>query len=408
MSEPLFADFNGSNCLVGGMTAVSFSSTEDINADYAMATAVCKGGEQTKGAEVEAIIGGASLGSWVIDDWRIVASGPETWRRPQGGSYGHISLVHLTLRRKGWLQARSTLSKSLLGSDRYPPMFCSAEHYEDLRDDAMERARNGDIHYAQAYRELGSWIVVSSGQEIISHLCGLAGLAVSFRASCGCVAPEYLPVSKSIMAACREVASWSGADCYLARDGTLIVYDFNEVFNRGQRQPQPSIVTKIEYGENIPYINQCTVVGRGTYRYWVPPTPPRIRPPGGNPLLPSYVPGRPGYWRYGASKAVEVTITVPDGLPIVEQRIEINEYEITPSVASMIAKAVLGKAALAAYYASYTGPGMGCQGYEPVNSACFAVKNQLTWNGTAYRYFATIEGTRAVVPFTEESNSGWW
>lgn len=408
MPEPLFADLNGSNCLVGDMTAVSFSSTEDIHADYAMATAVCKGGEQTKGTELEAIIGGSSVGEWVIDDWRIVESGPETWRRPQGGTYGHIPLVHLALRRKGWLQARATLSKSLLGSDRYPPKFCSAEHFEELREDARERAFNGEIHWAQVARELGPWIVVTSGKEIISHLCALVGLPVSFRAACDCVAPEYLPVSKSVMAACREVASWSGADCYLARDGGLVIYDFNEVFNRGQQVPTPQIVTKLEYGESIPYVNQCTVVGSGPYRYWVPPEPPHFRTPGGNPNIPPYDPGRPGYWRYGAVKAVEVTETVPDGFPVVEQRIEINEYDITPAVASRIAKAVLSKAQLAAVYVSYTGPGMGSQTYEPVKSGCFSVKHQLSWNGGAYRYFVTIEGTRAIVPFSGDSVGGWW
>ncbi|MBN1630657.1 MAG: hypothetical protein JW990_12900, partial [Thermoleophilia bacterium] len=148
MSTPLFADLTGANCLVGGMTAVSFASTEDINADYAMATAVCRGGEQAKGTDLEAVIGGASLGEWTIDDWKIVQSGPETWRCPAGGSWGHIDLVHLTLRRKGWLQARSTISKSLLGADHYPPKYCTVDHYEELRVEAQERARNKEIHYA--------------------------------------------------------------------------------------------------------------------------------------------------------------------------------------------------------------------------------------------------------------------
>jgi len=408
MSEPLFADLNGSNCLVGGLTAISFSASEDIHTDYAMATAVCKGGEQTKGSVVEAVIGGESVGEWVIDDWRLVYSGTETWRRPQGGSYGHISLVQMTLRRKGWLQARATLSRSLLGSDRYPPKFCSTDHFEDLRDDAKARAAAGEIHYAQMLRELGAWIVVSSGKDIISYLCGLVGLSVTFRSSCDCVAPEYLPVTKSVMAACREVASWSGGDCYLARDGTLIVYDFNEVFNRGQQVPVPQVVTKIEYGENIPYINQCTVVGSGPSRYWVPPEPPHFRPPGGNPNIPPFDPGHAGYWRYGSVRGVEVTETFSDGLPTVEQRVEINEYDINPSVASKLAKSILAKAVLAAYYVSYMGPGMGSQSCEPVNSACFAVKHSLTWNGSAYRYFVTIEGCRAVASFSTEAPDGWW
>jgi hypothetical protein len=409
MSEPLFADLNGSNCLVGGMAAISFSSTEDINADYAMATAVCMGGEQTKGSEVEVVIGGVSLGEWVIDDWRIVQSGPETWRRPQGGTWGHIPMVQMTLRRKGWLEARATLSKSVLGSDRYPPKFCTADHYEELREDAQERVNNKEIHYTQMLKELGSWIVVNSGREIIQWICGLVGLSVTFRSACDCVAPEYLPVSKTAMAACREVASWSGGDCYLARDGSLIVYDFNEVFNRGQRCPTPVIVTKEEWGENIAYVNQCTVVGSGPVRYWEPPEPPHWRPPGGDPTIPAYDPGYPGYWRTGAVRAVEVTESYADGFPTVEQRIEINEYDITPAVASKIAKSVLAKAALASYYVSYTGPGMGSQTYEPVNSACFAVKHNLTWNGTAYRYFVIIEGSRATVPFGGgTSTTGWW
>ena len=66
------------------------------------------------------------------------------------------------------------------------------------------------------------------------------------------------------------------------------------------------------------------------------------------------------------------------------------------------------QAAMAAAFVSYTGPGMGCQGYEPVNSCCFAVKHSLTWNGNAYRYFVTIEGSRATAQFSGASVGGWW
>ncbi len=415
MTQTFFEDLNGSNCTVGGQTIISLSVTESMDADYATASAVCiaTGGGHAKGAEVEIVEGGIPTGLWVVDSWTTRVSGPETWRAKQGEAYAHIPFLTYTLRRRGYKEARATLSKSLLGSDHYPPKFCTTAHFGDLRDDANERRTNGELSLSQYNNELGSWIQVGSGSDIIDWICGKVGLSVTYMADLSCCAPEYLPVSKSVMAACREVASWAGADCYLARDGTLLVYDFNEQFNRGASVPQPTTVTKVEEKDSLFPISQCTVVGSGPAKYWVPAHPGHPRPPGGNPNIPAYDPPRPGYWETGNTiRAVEVTVTVPDGdCSIIEQRVEINEYYISPSIAEKIAQVTLAKAILGGTTVSLQGPAEGMQAVEPVLGQCFSVQRSLTWTGKAYRYLITIDGPRIQVNFPgpeTDPSTPWW
>jgi hypothetical protein len=319
-------------------------------------------------------------------------------------------MVSYTLRRSGYLQARTTLSRSLLGSEHYPPKFVTRDRYQDIRTDLYAKEANGEISSWDRRKQLGSYIQVANARGIIAWIAGAVGLGITYGSSLDACADEYTPVSKSAIAAIKEVAGWSGADCYLTRSGTLLVYDFNEKFNRGQSTPQPATVVAIEEKAAIFPINQVTVVGSGYAKYWVPAVPGRLRPPGGNPNLPEYDPGRPGYLKTGERrKAVEVTESVGDVAPVVEQRIEINEYPINPALALKLAQATLGKAVLSSATATFDGPATGSCGIEPVLSKVFSVRRTLNWNGTAYRHLITIVGPRVTINFPGgESTGGWW
>ena len=244
-------------------------------------------------------------------------------------------------------------------------------------------------------------------------VCGLVDLPVVFAANIGACVPEYTPVSKSVMSVCKEVAGWSGASCHLDRDGTLRIYDWQEAYCRGGLCPRPSTVTATEEHDALYPTLECTVVGHGRGRRWVPPRPGHFRPPGADPNIPAYVPPQPGYWDYvTAIQAVESTSTLVGALgeQVVEERIEISEYEIFPELAERLAAGVTTRAALQAGAITYSGPAEGCQGYRPIDYRIFSVQRSLDWNGAAYRYLIDITGPTAIVdpPSSGPRGKDWW
>ena len=98
----------GANCTLGGQALISLSATEDVDADYATATAVCiaEGGAHAAGETVQTVEAGVSTGYWVVEDPMTLKSGEKTWRRKNGAGFAHIPWVTYRLRRQGYHEAR--------------------------------------------------------------------------------------------------------------------------------------------------------------------------------------------------------------------------------------------------------------------------------------------------------------
>ncbi|MBN1320732.1 MAG: hypothetical protein JXA87_07825 [Thermoleophilia bacterium] len=407
-----FQNLTGANCLVGGQTIISLSVTEDMDADYDTAAAIClgAGGNLSPGQVVETVEGGWSTGLWVVDSASAIASGPKTWRRKAGEGFTHLPLVSYRLRRKGYLQARATVSKGTLGKDNYPPKFCTKRRWEELVRELQGKARDGEISFFDAYKETGSWQAVAGAGEIIETACKWVRLPIAIGVQLSKCPEEYIPVGKSIMAMCKEVAGWSGASCHLDRYGTLRVYDWQQVYNSGAELPMPASLVEAEEREGLAFPTQVTVVGKGyrgavverpadpghwsaSGRVWVPAQP-----------AVSYISGR-------AEKAVEVTesLPLPAGGSHVEERIEITSYHIDPQLAQLIARERLSRSLLAAVSGTYSGPGEGYQAYCPVEFPIFTLNRRLNWNGSAYRYEVEITGPRVSIDWGAPSDEGgWW
>jgi len=408
-----FESLTGANCTVGGQTILSLSVTEDMSADYATATAIClaPGGPWPQGSHVETVEGGVSTGLWCITEAGGRYSGRDTWRRRAGDAvYRHLPFVSYQMKRAGYQQARSTISKRYVGKDKYPPKFATRDHLEQVKEELAARKDAGEIDGFQYRSELGSYIPVGGAKDIINHIARWVDLPIVYRASLPCCAGLYEPVSKPAMTAIKEIASWSGADCYLDRRGRLVVYDFDEVFNRGGWMPKPRSITEMEHSESLCEVTQVTVVGSGYGAYEIPATPGHFRPPGGNPNIPQWVEARPAQKVKGTTlKAVEETADLPGQGVTVEQRIEINQYPINPAIAQGIARQMLTKAYLHANTQTLQGPAEGAQAFEPIAHKLFSVTRTLDWNGTAYRYMCTLTGTTASIPWgATASDYGWW
>ena len=410
-----FEGLTGANCTLGGQTIISLSATEDMDADYATASAVClaPNGKHARGSVVQSVEGGASTGYWEVEDPVELRSGERTWRRKAGeASYRHLPLASYRLRRKNYKVTRGTLSKATVGASNFPPKFCTWERWNDLNTELNQKVKDGELDFFAARREARSYHVVAGPTDIIATCCRWFGMQVYYLARLEACPPEYTPVAKTLMIVVKEVAGWSGASVYLNRLGNFVVYDWREVYNRGGSVPQPRAVMEKEEHDGLYPFTQCTVIGKGRGRYWVPPEPGRFRPPGANPDIPQYVPPRAGYWRIlDTIYPVEVTSTaaLASGEKHVEQRIEINDYEIHPTLAGRLAGLQVARAMLMAATVTYKGPAEGSQAVNPVDYKVFTVQRNLEWTGTAYRYFIEITGPRWNVDNGGGTSvNGWW
>ncbi len=377
MTQVFGPELNGSNCQLSGQTIISLSASEDIDADYDTAACVtlAPSGKHGPGAEVQTIEGGVSTGWWVVEDAVVQRSGEKTWRRRSGSAgFAHLPLVSYRLKRKGYHQARSTLSRPNLGADNFPLKFWTGTHYQHVFNEIQNKVYRGEVSYWDAMKIMEGMRIANSGADVIRILCGLVGLPVLFRASCPFMVEEYIPVNKPVITACREVASWSGSSVMLDRSGTLLVYDWSEEFGRSTAFPHPAAVLESETHDGLYEVTAVTVVGE---RYeWSAETP-----QGGLYLE----------WRKTALP-VEVTesMVTPDGVRPVEERIEIKEYPITPELGRRIARERLGRAVLRAGLVRLRGPAEGSQGIYPLaagtNGHVFSLTRTLEWTGTMYKY----------------------
>jgi len=407
-----FESLTGANCTVGGQSIISLTVTEDMEADYDTASAIClaPGGVHARGAQVQTIEGGVSTGYWVVDDAAAITSGSRTWRRRQGEyAPAHLPLVSYRLRRKGYLEARATLSKSTLGADNYPPKFCTRHRMGEINDDITARVKAGELTYLRAAQERGSWRQVAGAADIIRTVCGWVRLPVSFRVNLGACAEEYLPVGKSALAVCKEVASWSAASCHLDRGGTLVVYDWQQVYGQGSPIPLPPSLVECEEHQALASPTQVTVVGKG-YRGKVVerPAEPGHWSASGRVWHPAQPAVREVVGRVETAVEVTESIGAPGGRHV-EERIEINHYPLDPQLAQAIARERLSRAELLALSGTYEGPAEGCQSYTPVTHRIFNLSRTLTWTGQAYRYEISITGPRAVMTWGDIlDDTGWW
>lgn len=391
-------NLNGSNCHLSGQAFISLQVSEDLDADYDTASAVCLApdGPHSKGEIVRTVEGGVSTGYWHVDAVVRRRSGERTWRtRCDTGARGHLPLYEYRLRRSGWLAARSTISAANIGADNFPPKFCDQGSYDRMMQDASQAVSRGEITEWEYWNIARGWRPVGSAPDIIRTLCGWVGLPVSFRCSLPVIAPEYIPVGKPIITACKEVASWSGASCYLNRSGTLVIYDWLETFARGGRTvPMPAAVLEDELHDAIYSTNSVTVIG--TERFWA------FTPSTWNNETRTFDGGGFGW----ATRAVEVTasLEMATNERQVEERIEVSDYFITCDVATWLAWSRLGRVALEAAIGRWRGPAEGSQAYCPLDYHAFEVTRTLEWTGKFYRYEIEIAGPQSFLSFPSR---GW-
>ncbi|MCL5942137.1 MAG: hypothetical protein M1325_01180 [Actinobacteria bacterium] len=372
----------GHNCTLGGQTIISLSATEDIEADYATASAVClaPGGHHAKGATVQSIEGGVSTGWWEVEDPVTLRSGARTWRRRAGEfSYAHLPLVSYRLRRKGYRQARATLSRHTLGS-AWPPKFWSRDHYLQQERISNEAWMNGQQSWWDAQATFEGVKVVGSGRELIETLCRWVGLPVSFDSSVGAISPpaEYIPIGKAVIAAVKEVAAWGGASVYLDRNGLLHVYDFARKFGSGGAAPALAAVLEEEQHDLLYPTTHVTVVGTAFYDEWKTDFV-RQGGAGGGFFQTEFI-------RHAMAVEVTESLAGIESTRPVEERIEIREYSVVPSLAQRIARERLTRIALQAGVRRVRGPAEGSQSLEPYKNHVFTVSRTLEWTGSSYRY----------------------
>jgi hypothetical protein len=407
MGQVFFQNLTGANCRLSGQAIVSLQVSEDIDADYDTASAVCLApdGLYGAGSVVETIEGGTSTGWWEVEDPVQSVSGEKTWRRRAGtAGYTHIPLVSYKLRRKGYMSARSTLSRGVVPSDSYPPKFMEAGAYNSYRWELYQQWQERTLDGFEMRKQLASWRVVGSAAQIIQAICGWVGLSYNLRTGLANCAPTYIPVDKPAITAIREVASWSGASVMLDRNGVLQIFNWEETFGRGGSTPSLRAVTEYEVHYGLPAINHVSVVGT-TYSERE----------------------STGTW-YKARKTYPIEVTESlsraPGEKIVSDRIEIRDYVITPNLARGIARERLARAWLSANSTRFTGPAEGAQSVRPLSGSVLNVSRTLAWNGQAYRYEIAVMFARAAVPFAgawssvgtvtyrpgqaPQVNEGWW
>lgn len=394
-------NLTGANCTVGGQTIISLQVTEDLDADYDTASAVClaPGGPHEAGAVVQTVEGGVPTGWWQVDEWRAIRSGERTWRkRADTAQWSHLPLYQYRLRRNGYLAARATLSPSTIGAENYPPKFMPQGDYEQMRLDLFLRFAARELDYWEMLSTLDSWRPVGGPADVIRTICGWVGLPVAFQTALSVMAPEYIPTGKPAIVACREVASWSGASCYLNRSGTLVVYDWQNVFSRGGATvPHPQAVLSEEYQDAIYQANTVAVVG--SERYW------SVAPVVWDPETRTFQGGGWG-WQTRAVEVTENLVTKPGERPV-EERLEIRDYFITPELGRKIARERLSRIALQAGVGRWTGPAEGSQSIAPLTSHVFEVTRTLEWTGDKYRYEIEIIGPTTAISWPGSGGSSW-
>lgn len=384
MAQTFSRLLTGANCTLGGQTIISLSVTEDLEADYDTASAVClaPNGKHPRGSSVQSIEGGTSTGWWTVENPVVIRSGGRTWRRKAGvASYAHLPLVSYRLRRKGYLAARSTLSAANIGSDNFPPKFCTLVFLSAITAELNERWRRGELHASEVQVLRRSWHPVYSATDVVSTIASWLGLPVQFRVGLPVMPDEYTPIGKPVIAAIREVAAWSGASVYLDRSGTLVVYDWQETYSRGGEIPRPAAVLDEELHDALYPVTHVSVVGSG------------------------YA----GDYRQQTAVEVTESLTAATGERPVEERIEIREYPINPALAQKIARERLSRIALEAGIVRYRGPAEGSQSIRPLENRVFSVTRTLEWDGTKYRYELELAAPQAGMVWNAAlPATGWW
>ena len=138
------------------------------------------------------------------------------------------------------MAARATLSRGVVPSDSYPPKFMEAATFNTYRWELYHQWQDGILDGFEMRKQLDSWRVVGSAAQIIQTICGWVGLSYQLRTSLSNCALTYIPVDKPVIAAVREIASWSGASVMLDRNGVLQIFDWEEAFARGWEPAQPA------------------------------------------------------------------------------------------------------------------------------------------------------------------------
>jgi hypothetical protein len=95
--------------------------------------------------------------------------------------------------------------------------------------------------------------------------------------------------------------------------------------------------------------------------------------------------------------------------PVVE-RIEINDYPITPTIAQRIAQERLARVILGSSLLKLRGPAEGCQQYHPFTHHATTITRTLDWTGNGYRYEMEITSPRVVIGWGSSgwNATGWW
>ena len=401
MGQTFFENLTGANCNLAGQAIISLQVSEDVDADYDTAAVVTLApvGLFAIGSVINTVEGGVSTGWWEVEDPAQSVSGLKTWRRRQGNAgYAHIPLVSYKLRRKGYMAARATLSRGVVPSDSYPPKFMEATTFNTYRWELYHQWQDGILDGFEMRKQLDSWRVVGSAAQIIQIICGWVGLSYQMRTSLSNCALTYIPVDKPVIAAVREIASWSGASVMLDRNGTLQIFDWEEAFARGGSTPNLRTITEYEVHYGLSTITHVSVVGT------------------------SY--GAGGNRRVTIPIEVTESLVRAPGEKIVSDRIEIRDYVITPNLARGMARERLARAWVAANSTRLVGPAEGAQSIRPLSGPVLSVNRSLNWNGQAYRYEIAVVFARAAVPFAgswsstgyvvrkpgqqPEVHEGWW
>jgi hypothetical protein len=412
-------------CTFGTDIVLAMHASEVLDADYDTGTVDCleatTGTWQKPGTEHTLTVNGASLGSWCIEDAVELRSGDRTLKwDPATESFYHLGYVTYKLRRAGYQKARATICRDLCPGV-YPPRFCTYEVYNALdtilnnrvaasqaaigvawtayvaSPTAETQAAYDAARAAQAalmadrFNQMNGRQKVSSPGEIVTTICGWVGLAVTGTEGLSYMPDEYSPVSKPIITAVREIASWSGKSVLLDRSGTLVIFDWTAVFT-GSNTPYPAAILEEEYHDALYPVTHVTVVGsqlsplahEGHYDYTTSP--------------PTWVPWDPTAQTSdpGGSTAVEETQwMMTTGDYPVEERIEIRDYSITPELARNVALERLARGVLEAGLVTRRGPAEGCETICPVTYPVFAVTRTLQWTGAQYIYEISIDAPLA-------------
>lgn len=410
------------SCTLGGQPIVSLTVTESADADYDTASCVTVGSAGGKGDVVESIEAAVSTGYWEVEDRVLMYSDRTLKWDPDTGEPFHLPLVSYSLRRKGYMAARATISRDMVAGS-YPPRFCSSDYYWALVPVLANRifaamgalgvAADADAQAAaraaltaavtDQTNRLGALRPVGAPSEIVAAICSWVGLSVTGASLLTAMPNEYTPAGKTVITALKEIAGWSGCSVRLHRSGALEIYNWSTAFGGGSA-PHPANVFSEEQHDGLYPTNQFTVVGTsysgGTLGQWDHSTTP-----------PTWVPWDPTTGTVAnpeAISAVESTakIQAADGEYCVEERVEVKDYNITSALAQSLARGRAARVLLAASIVRRSGPGLGSQTYTPVTHRLFSVSRSLEWTGSKYRYTVTMDAPSGSLDSIETTDVG--